>query len=305
MAARPKAERPLCLLAHYYRYLRIFDRSNARAAIAYAEAAIAARDHPDYAHLTLGTIAFRRHKREQALDHFLKAVNLNSKNALAYSWAARVYSDRGDLPNEYRMLKSSYDAASDDPFYIEGLGYFLRQKLGDYHQAIALSLKVLEKNPNNVAELGWAGYFYGTLGEEDRAVQYYEKAIRLEPQNPFLHESLGNTLREMGRTEEAIQAYQKSISIAPFRPSAHAKLAYAYARAERFREAKDHYEQAFQYGERDLAPFEALCGLYHQLGEFERAATCLQRLLSVDPDNAPAQHLYSYTLRNLRGKTQK
>ena len=305
LAARPRAERPLCLLAHYYRYLRIFDRSNARPAIAYAQAAIAAGDHPDNAYLTLGTIAYRENRREQALPHFLKAIEVNSKNALAYRWAATVYSDRGDLPNEYRMLKASYESAPDEPLYIERLGHFLRQKLGDYHQALALSLKVLEKNPNNVNELGWAGYFYSALGDGERSLQYYEKAIRLEPRNPFLRESLGNSLTEMGNIEDAFQAYQTSISIAPSRPGPHARLGYIYASTERFREAKEHYEQAFKNGERGLENLEALCGVYHGLGEFERAATCFERLLSVDPNNASARHLYSYTLRNLREKASK
>jgi tetratricopeptide (TPR) repeat protein len=40
-------ERPLCLLAHYHRYLRIFDSSHAAAAIRYAEKAIAAGDRAD------------------------------------------------------------------------------------------------------------------------------------------------------------------------------------------------------------------------------------------------------------------
>jgi tetratricopeptide (TPR) repeat protein len=305
LASRPKAQRPLCLLAHYYRYLRIFDRSNARTSGAYAKAAIAAGDHPDNAHLNLGTIAYRENKKEQALKHFLKAIDLNPKNALAYRWAAWVYSGRGDLPNEYRMLKAAYETAPQDPFYTEGLGHFLRDKLGDYQQALTLSLKALEKNPRNVAELGWAGYLYGALGDEERAVEYYEKAIHVAPRNPFLHESLGTTLREMGRTEEAIQAYQKSISIEPRRPSPHARLGYMYAMAGHSGEAKHHYEQAFRYGEKDLASYETLCGLYHQLGEFEHAATCFERLLSVNPDNAAARHLYSYTLRNLREKTPK
>ncbi|MGH9427373.1 MAG: tetratricopeptide repeat protein, partial [Terriglobia bacterium] len=39
-------EQPFCLLAHYYRYLRIFDHSNARLAVTYAKKAIAAGDHP-------------------------------------------------------------------------------------------------------------------------------------------------------------------------------------------------------------------------------------------------------------------
>ena len=305
LASRPKAERPLCLLAHYYRYLRIYDRSNSRPSVAYAKAAIAAGDHPDKAYLDLGIIAYLQNKKEQALEQFLKAIQLNPKNALAYRWASRVYSGRGDLPNEYRTLKAAYENAPDDPFHIEDLGHFLRQKLGDYHQALTLSLTALEKNPTNVAELGWTGYFYSALGDEERALRYYGKAIGLEPQNPFLRESLGITLSDMGRTEEAIQAYQKSISINPYRPGPYTRLAYIYATTERFREAKDHYEKAFRHGEKDLGSYEALCGLYHQLGEFEPAAKCLQWLLTVDPDNAPARHLYSYTLKNLREKASR
>ena len=133
-------------------------------------------------------------------------------------------------------------------------------------------------------------------------MQYYERAIALEPQDPSLHERLGTTLWDFGKAEAAIQAYQKSISIDPSRPGPHSKLGYAYLREGRRRDAKDQYETALRYGATDLASLETLCSVYHWLGEFEHAADCLRRVLSLDPNNIPARHLYSYTLRNLRGK---
>jgi tetratricopeptide (TPR) repeat protein len=305
LAARPTSERPLCLLAHYYRYLRIFDGSNAAAAVAHAKAAIAASDYPEKAHLSWGVVEYRRNRNDRALDHFLTAIELDNEYALAYRWAASVYSERGDLANEYKMLRAAYESASEDPFHSEDLAHFLSEKLGDYEQALALSLNSLKKNPTNAAELARAAYLYAVLGDEKQAMRYYEDAIRLEPRNPLLHEQFGMALTDMERAGEAMEAYLKSISIEPRRPAVHSRLAHLYTREGRFDDARRHYEQAFRYGESDLASLESLCGVYHQLGEYERAARCLQRVLSIDPDNIPAQHLYSYVRRNVTRKVSQ
>ncbi len=78
-----EGERPWCLLAHLYRYLRVFDDSNARLAIAAARRTIAAGDRPADAYLTLGIIAYWHDEPEQALGAFLRATDADPRHAEA------------------------------------------------------------------------------------------------------------------------------------------------------------------------------------------------------------------------------
>ncbi len=299
LARLPKEGKPLCLLAHYYRYLRVFDPSNGRIAVAYAKKAIASGDRPPDAHLTLGVIYAKEEKREKALNAFLKAIELDPKHAEALRWAAALYSSRGDILNQYRMIKAAFEAAPQDPFYTNHLDDVLVEKLGDIPQAISLHQRALENNPKNVRALERLGYAYGFIGDDERSLEYYRKAILLEPLNPSLYEGMGHSLNELGKAEEAITAYHKALSINPFRPAAHIGLAHIHNSKGRYREAVKEYEAAFTYGERNVNEFSQLCTLYHVVSEFERAAKCFQRVLAEDPRNAQAQHLLPYTLKNL------
>jgi len=80
------------------------------------------------------------------------------------------------------------------------------------------------------------------LGREFRfadAEAHYRAALRIEPQNPYVHQGFGATLLEIGRTEESIAELRLSTRLDPLAKSAGTMLAEAYIDARRFREAKD------------------------------------------------------------------
>jgi tetratricopeptide (TPR) repeat protein len=301
----PKGEKPFCLLAQYYRYFRIFDGSNARPAIRYANRAIESGDHPADAYVTLGVVAYRTGRRQEALSHFLKAVETNPKHALAHRWAALIYSDQGDLANEYQALNAADELAPGDPFHALDLDHFLIHKSGDYRRALDRTLKRLGDIPPDSTDVWQVASLYRSLGEQEEAVRYYQSAIQLQPRNPSLYEDMAYSLRELGQTNEAIAAYQQAISIAPYRPTPHAGLGFIYHKDARYPEAVGEFEQALRYGDRSIETHAGLCSLYLKTGAFERALDCFQHLLERDPKNRTAANLLPYTMANLRRKEPK
>jgi tetratricopeptide (TPR) repeat protein len=291
----PKGKKPLCLLAHYYRYLRIYDPSNESLAIAYARKAIAAGDEPDNAYLTMGVIYQIQGKRDQALSTFLKAIEINPQNPEALRWAGNLYSDRGDLLNEYKMKKAAYENASGDPYYLNAVDHVLVERLGDYTAALALNTEYLQTRPNDGQALRWVGLIYRELGNYKQSVAYYKRAIHLQPQNAALYQGLGSSLDLLGRNAEAISIYQKALSIDPGQSYSHTSLAYLFSEQHRYQEAIREYQKALRMRDSSMARMN-LCRIYYVLAEFESSAACLQQILQQDPDNTLAQHDLAYTL---------
>jgi len=240
LARRQGVERQPCLLAHYHRYLSVFDASNGRRALDYAEQAIRAADRPADAYLVRGILLDRQGQRDRALEAFLKALEIDPRHADAYRWATFIYSERGDLRNEYRIARAAFDATPTNPFYLEHLDHVLMERLGDPHGAIAV----------------------------------YQQAIRLEPANPVLHEGLGRALHRLDRADEAIAAYRQAAEIAPRRYQPHTGLAGVYHGGRRYREAIAEYETAVRLGEPALEARVALCVAYHAVSEPPRALDC-------------------------------
>lgn len=235
----------------------------------------------------------------------LKAIELNPRHAEAFRWAAILYAERGDLLNEYRMLKSAFESAPTDQLYVSRFSYFLTEKLGDYSQALVLALQTL--NPASPqAEAYWRlAYVYECLGKNQESVEYGRKAIILEPRNHSLYEGLGANLNMLGKTDEAIAAYRAAASLAPDDPKPRTALAALYYQHGRYREAITVYEQAFHLGEDDTRHLAVLCLLYHLTAEFQQAADCFNHVVSLDPRNALARSMLPETLHNLRLKRAK
>ena len=300
LARREGPERRPCLLAHYHRYLRVLDPSNGRKAIGYAEEAIRAADRPADAYLALGIVLEKQGRRDQALAAFLKAVEIDPRHAEAYRWAAFIYSERGDLLNEYRIARAAFEAAPTDPFYVKHLDHVLMERLGDPHGVIAVMQRAVELNPDNVRAHERLGYAWGFIGNQARSLSHYQQAIRLEPDNPVLHEGLGWALSHLDRTEEAIAVYRRAAEVGPRRYQPHTALAGVYHHERRYREAIAEYETALRLGEPHPRQHAALCAVYHVVSEFQRAADCFRQVLRRDPNNALAQRLLPESVDNAR-----
>jgi len=53
------------------------------------------------------------------------------------------------------------------------------------------------------------------LGENDKAIEEYDKAIKIDPNNVVIYSNKGIALKNLGKYEEAIQEYDKALAIDP------------------------------------------------------------------------------------------
>lgn len=300
-ARLPDGKKPLCLLANYYRYLRIFDQRNGKSAIAYAEKAIDAGDRPADAYLTMGIVLEKEGRTEEALDAFRNAIEADPRHAEAYRWAATIFSTRGGvLLDEYRMWKGAYAAAPDDLFYADSYIQFLSERMGDLYQALKVALHALESSPGNLEMLRHAGDMSHKLGEYAQAIRYYRQILALVPSSTEAYQKIGLSLAEMDRYEEAISVFRTALSINRNLPGAHVGLGAIYQSQQRHKEAIVELETAMRLGVSDSNTLAILCSLYHETSHYQRAADCLRKVIAKDPNNSIAVNLLPYTLKNLR-----
>jgi tetratricopeptide (TPR) repeat protein len=296
----PADSQPVCLLAHLHRYLRIFDPAHGRVAVRRANVAIARGDRPADAHLTIGIVYEKQGYPDDALGALRRAVEADPRHPEALRWAAILYRRRGDLPNEYLMAKGAYEAAPDDPFYVNSFGELLMDRLGDVLQAKAVWERAVRSSPGNVFALTQLGRVERFLGNNARAVEVLEIALQRDPARSMARRELGYALVDAQRVDEAVRLFQEWVSRDPQRPTPHTNLAVAYSHARRSREAIAELEHAFRLGERSADHYEFLCELYfYETTELPRAAECFRRLLAWEPGRSRAQRLLPEIEKNL------
>jgi tetratricopeptide (TPR) repeat protein len=286
---RARGQQPLCLIAEYYRYLRVFDPSNARPARRYAEAAIARDDHAAEAYVVLGAIHEKQGRLDAALAAFEQATVRSPADPEPYRRAALIHSAHGDLGREYAMIRRAFDLRPTDAVYIKHLSNLLTERLGDVATEVAAMERVLERDPGNALAEENLALAYSTLGDARRALDHFHRLAAREPTEPQYLENIGWALRQLGREEEAVAFYRRAAAMAPRRPQPHAALANIHARHRRPAEAVAEYQTAVALGDHAPATVRSLCIAYFRASQFADATVCLESVLAVTPGDTTAQ----------------
>ena len=76
-------------------------------------------------------------------------------------------------------------------------------------------IKVLNIEPKNINCLNYLGTLLAQTNRKNDAEEVFLKATKIDPNNPFLNNNLGNIYNENGKLDKAISYYEKVILFKP------------------------------------------------------------------------------------------
>lgn len=125
----------------------------------------------------------------------------------------------------------------------------------DYDSAIEWREKALEISPDadNLLQLGM---IYRVKLDDDKAEEYFKKALELNTRNAAAYASLGSLYMTHNRTDEAIEMLENSLDINNLSSIVHADLAVCYARKGMEKEAMDELQWAADHKFEQIAEFK-------------------------------------------------
>jgi tetratricopeptide (TPR) repeat protein len=138
--------------------------------------------------------------------------------------AGYIYQAQTSFREAQRRAAGAPAATGEAPSGAAGTGASgggMGQRLPEGHPPIEASavIKTLEeqaaRNPKDpVLRLKLANYLYD-LQQWQRAVEWYQRVLELEPKNVDARTDLGTAYFHLGRPREALQEYRKSLAIDP------------------------------------------------------------------------------------------
>jgi tetratricopeptide (TPR) repeat protein len=282
LAERPANARPLCLLAHLHRYLRIYDDANGRTALAYARQAIAAGDRPADGHFSIGMVRARQDRKDEALQEFQAAIRIDPSHALSLREASNVYRQRGDLWNAYLLTKAAFDATPSDFFYAEYHYELLINELGNYPEAAAVAARMAQIRPDAAQGPARLGRVHALMGDHAAAERFWRQALLARPGDPETLVGLGLALRYLGREREAEDRFRQALAVSSgFQ--ARRELGLLYYWQARYAEAAAELRTAIRLGAADRDTIGMLCLTYEAAREFARSTQCFRRMAFAFP----------------------
>jgi Flp pilus assembly protein TadD len=198
------------------------------------------------------------------------------------------------------------------------------QQSGIYTDIETLWHTTIAQNPECWIAYGHLGWTLFTKGDVDSSITYLERALKIKPDDPDVHDSLGLALKQKGQLDEAtahfeetlklrpndsvafinlgnileqrnqldaaVDNYRKALVQKPDDPEIHARLGGALRRQGNLDQAMAHLQFALDKNFEDAKLHRDLGLALHQKGRIAEAIPHYQRALAIKPDYAEAHN---------------
>lgn len=160
---------------------------------------------------------------------------------------------------------------------------------GKYSETLDFLLYCNELDSTNANVLVELGTFYSVLQENEKALDYYKKAVQYDKSNYYYGMLLANMSKEMNLNQEVVDIYRNLLELYPDKPELHFEMANAYAdngETEKAIEALDELEKS-------VGASEALAmnkfRLYSMIDNKEKAFEEIQQI--VDKNSGDLRYI--------------
>jgi tetratricopeptide (TPR) repeat protein len=171
-------------------------------------------------------------------------------------------------------------------------------RAGRLLEAQSLCLRALERGADTPELLHLMALVSQAAGQLDHAVEWASRAIRKVPDPTYLT-TLGTALRGQGRRDEALQVFDKAVQLKPDDTELWSILGNALVEAGRLPDALLCFRHTLSLDpRRGDAAFKA-GHILHGMAQFEEALVFLNRSAELQPDHAPTLQVRAVVLKSL------
>ena len=165
--------------------------------------------------------------------------------------------------------------------------------------AIQFFQKAIHVNPNNAAVHYNNGVALQEVGHANEALQSYDNAIVFQSNHADAHHNRGNVLRSLNRSDEAIESYSKAIEIRPNYAEAYFNMGVALQNKNSLQEALTCFEKTVQIQPQHADAYYKCGVVLHQLQRVEEAISNYQKAIHFRPIFADAYYNQGIALTDL------
>jgi protein O-mannosyl-transferase len=133
-------------------------------------------------------------------------------------------------------------------------------------------------------------------GSFTKAIENFEAALRINPDDADAHSALGFAFAIQGRLREAFEQFDYALRLRPRLATAHTGLGLLLARQGNLSEAADHFHRALDSDSRDAQAHINLGLILKKWGQWADAATHFGQAAQIDPDSEQAQREWGLAL---------
>ena len=164
------------------------------------------------------------------------------------------------------------------------------QQQGEFRGAIECYERAIAIAPNNAIAYSNLGVIKQQQGELVEAIAHYRQALEIDPNLAEILSNLGSALADAGETEEAIAAYDRALSLNPNCAEAWINLGLARENQGDLSEAINCYQQGIQLNPNSAEAYLNLGIALEEQGKLDEALVVCQQAIQQFPANVDAHN---------------
>jgi Tfp pilus assembly protein PilF len=171
-----------------------------------------------------------------------------------------------------------------------GMSFLTIQQMRIWENGLSLWSYVTQKEPQK-ASIAYTnlGSAYQKMGQLDRAMENYEKAIALDPNDYLAYTNRGVIFDKIGEFDRALESYNKAVLSNPEDYKPYFNRGLLYDKMGRTTDAIDDFEMAKRLNMKDPRivawAHNNLGILYCKIGMYDQSIADFNIAVSIDPDN--------------------
>lgn len=159
------------------------------------------------------------------------------------------------------------------------------EKAGNYAEAVALYSKSIVAEPVQVwMTYNQRGCCYKKLGESQKAIDDFTKAIELQPAYATSYYNRALLYKQTGDWSKAVDDFSKSLVFEPNSPETYTNRAIAYDHLGERPKALEDFDKALTINPGFFSALKYRAQLYEKSGEIEKALTGFDKCIAIAQD---------------------
>jgi len=144
-------------------------------------------------------------------------------------------------------------------------------------------LQIKSMTSNEAFEWYYKGSAFFSEGKYSKAIECYDKAIKIDPNFYFALYDKGTALVEQGNYSKAIECYDKAIKIDPNFSDAWNSKGNAFYKQGEYSKAIECYGKAIKINPKFVHAWNSKGNAFYKQGEYSKAIECYNKAIKIDP----------------------
>jgi len=159
---------------------------------------------------------------------------------------------------------------------------------GKLLKAVEIYLELLKTDKSNHRILSLLGAANIQLGNVDKGICYLKKSIEVNSNYAAAHINLGNGFKNINSHKDALNCYNKALHLEPNNPDVYCNKGVVLFQLKEFSKALESYNKAIEIDNKHFLSYSNKGILLKDLGNFDEALECYNNSIKVNPKNVLA-----------------